>query len=92
MGALDHTDPVARVLARMTGVSGISYDCPNLEVVDMHINANAQRIHKIELNGNLAPRTAAQLRADVMMLLDRRYWLWWWSLPDDGDVPAREQL
>lgn len=89
MGALDPADPVEQALRRMIGVGGTSYNCPDVTTIDVHIMANLRRATKIEAEGNNAPRTVAQLRADVDRLLARRQYVWWMGLPCP-DAPGRE--
>jgi hypothetical protein len=73
MGALDHGDPVERVLARVSGV-GVSYGCPDVATVGRLIRRNLEQIARINDNGGHAPRTRA-LAADNDALALRAWWL-----------------
>ncbi|MFC5992935.1 hypothetical protein ACFQE5_01770 [Pseudonocardia hispaniensis] len=63
-------DPAEQVLTRLAGLEA-SYHCPNLETVERHILANRDRIAR---SAGHAPRTAARLRHDIDLLLER--WLY----------------
>lgn len=59
-------DPTGSV----TGSGGAIYPCPDLDTLDAHI-AN---LHE-RATGTTFPERAAEFRADIDMLLDRRLWL-----------------
>jgi phage terminase Nu1 subunit (DNA packaging protein) len=67
--------PPAQLLDPLRIVQGTRnnrYDCPDVAVLDRHINHLRRRIKSL---GNQAPDTADHYRADIDRLLDRRFWL-----------------
>jgi hypothetical protein len=67
--------PPAQLLDPLRIVQGTRnnrYDCPDVAVLDRHINHLRRRIASL---GNPASDVADHYRADIDRLLDRRFWL-----------------
>ena len=67
--------PPAQLLDPLRIVQGAGtnrYDCPDLAVLDGHLDHLRRRIAGL---GDQASRAAAGYRADIDRLLDRRSWL-----------------